>query len=397
MGLPIKKTYNGKEYEIERYQGVHSREYCVYEMKNGIRDGSAELFEDGMVKLHWLMRNGVRDGWYVLYEKGVVVMKGRWVDVCEGEERVIENHRTRSILYIRVNGIIVYKGGYNEEMQRHGLGYEYENGVLKRFGRWEMDELVEEKQFFVNDKEMIEYACECFSDLLSHIPIFIGGYRFDEMSGLMKRNGVGRMLDENTGICKYESEWENGIEIESKRVLLYDGWYSQNAFGESESTRRAVNEIKPIILDSKVLIENPVGDEELLIKPNDFNDSGISELTMSYPIQLKRIVIGDNCFGSIRVFELDELSELDSIVVGKKCFTNAKTDDAVRCSKRIDGVYRLMNCPKLKSIQIRDFSFSDYHSFELNNLPSLQSIDIGYRCFYHVSSFSLAGLIDWLV
>ena len=100
---------------------------------------------------------------------------------------------------------------------------------------------------------------------------------------------------------------------------------------------------------------------------------------------------------SVRVFELDGLSELDSIVVGKKCFTNAKTDDAVRCSKRIDGVYRLMNCPKLKSIQIRDFSFSDYHSFELNNLPSLQSIDIGYRCFYHVSSFSLAGLIDWLV
>ena len=55
MGLPIKKTYNGKEYEIERYQGDHSREYCVYEMKNGIRDGSAELFENGMVKLRWLM------------------------------------------------------------------------------------------------------------------------------------------------------------------------------------------------------------------------------------------------------------------------------------------------------------------------------------------------------
>ena len=43
------------------------------------------------------------------------------------------------------------------------------------------------------------------------------------------------------------------------------------------------------------------------------------------------------------------------------------------------------------------FSFSDYHSFELNNLPSLQSIDISTWCFFNALTFSLTGLIDGMV
>ena len=66
-------------------------------------------------------------------------------------------------------------------------------------------------------------------------------------------------------------------------------------------------------------------------------------------------------------------------------------------SERSDGDYRIVNCPKLKSIQIGYETFEDYHSFELSNLPSLQSIDIGGWCFRWAPSFSLTGLIDGLV
>ena len=104
-----------------------------------------------------------------------------------------------------------------------------------------------------------------------------------------------------------------------------------------------------------------------------------------YMHSLKRIVIGDDCFGKVRVFELDGLSELESVVVGKKSFRFGYDE-------RNDGSYRIVNCPKLKSIQI-DESFCDYHSFELNNLPSLQSIDIGGWCFSYAPSLSLTGLI----
>ena len=105
---------------------------------------------------------------------------------------------------------------------------------------------------------------------------------------------------------------------------------------------------------------------------------------------LKSIVIGRECYGKVRVFELDGLSELESVVIGQRSFRIS--DD-----ERNDGSCRIVNCPKLKSIQIGDYSFSDYHSFELNSFPSLQSIDMGDYCFYWAPSFSLTGLIDGLV
>ena len=120
------------------------------------------------------------------------------------------------------------------------------------------------------------------------------------------------------------------------------------------------------------------------------NGDDITSLNITNNGVIKRIVIGDGCFGKVRVVGLDELSELESVVIGDWSFRIGRYE-------RSDGSYRIVNCPKLKSIQIGDESFRDYNSFELNNLPSLQSIDIGKYCFYYAPSFSLTGLIDGLV
>ena len=117
------------------------------------------------------------------------------------------------------------------------------------------------------------------------------------------------------------------------------------------------------------------------------NGDDITSLNITNNGYLKRIAIGDGCFGKVRVFELDGLSELESVVIGQQSFRFGYDE-------RNDGSYRIMNCPKLKSIQIGDESFRDYNSFELNNLPSLQSIVIGKYCFYYAPSFSLTGLIE---
>ena len=106
--------------------------------------------------------------------------------------------------------------------------------------------------------------------------------------------------------------------------------------------------------------------------------------------ELKRIEIGGGCFGKVRVFELDGLCELESVVIGQDSFR-------ISDKERNDGSYRIVNCPKLKSIQIGYRSFNDYHSFKLNNLPSLQSIDMGQDCFIWTPSFSLTSLNDRLV
>ena len=128
----------------------------------------------------------------------------------------------------------------------------------------------------------------------------------------------------------------------------------------------------------------------MIIQNGLFNRDDITLFTISNNEVLKSIDIGDNCFGKVRVFELDGLDELESVEIGKESF---RIDN----KERNDGSYRIVNCPRIKSIQIGHWSFSDYHSFEVNNLTSLQSIDIGSYCSYYAPSLSLTGLIDGLI
>ena len=128
----------------------------------------------------------------------------------------------------------------------------------------------------------------------------------------------------------------------------------------------------------------------LIISNGLLSGDDITSFNISNNGVLKRIVIGDDCFGKARTFALDGMNMLESIKIGQKSFK-------IDYKERSDGDSRIVNCPKLASIQIGRESFQDYHSFELSNLPSLQSIDIGTECYNHPPLFSLIGLINGLI
>ena len=133
--------------------------------------------------------------------------------------------------------------------------------------------------------------------------------------------------------------------------------------------------------DLSKLIDN----SNAMIIPNGyFNGNDAAIFNISNNGVLKQIEIGNDCFGKVRVFDLDGLSELESVVIGQHSFR-------IGGSEQSDGWYRIVNCPKLASIQIGYESIQDYHSFELRNLPSLQSIVLGDRCFNWLPLFSLTG------
>ena len=111
-------------------------------------------------------------------------------------------------------------------------------------------------------------------------------------------------------------------------------------------------------------------DEKLSLSPNSFN-------------QLKSITIGNYCFKNVREFVLDGLESLESVIIGEKCFRIS--DD-----ERNDGVCQITNCPNLRQLEIGDWSFVDFQSFELSNLNSIQSIKLDWNCFYY-ADFSLKG------
>ncbi|KAK8810352.1 hypothetical protein WA538_002926 [Blastocystis sp. DL] len=137
---------------------------------------------------------------------------------------------------------------------------------------------------------------------------------------------------------------------------------------------------------NKLLQRDPTS----LTVSDGFFNNGVPSVSIANNQELKRIVIGNECFGKVREFELNGLSELESVVIGQHSFR-------ISGYERNDGSYRIVNCPKLKSIQIGQNSFFDYHSFEMNNLPSLQSINMGKDSFFWAPSFSLTGLTNGLI
>ena len=108
---------------------------------------------------------------------------------------------------------------------------------------------------------------------------------------------------------------------------------------------------------------------------------------------VESIEIGNDCFGSVKTFRIDGLNRLKTIKIGNNSFTQKKNDFGNDTSKS----FHILNCESLESIQIGQYSFSDFAGeFELKNLPQLQSIQIGtfgsnsYN--FHDSSFVIRGI-----
>ena len=95
----------------------------------------------------------------------------------------------------------------------------------------------------------------------------------------------------------------------------------------------------------------------------------------------------------MKTFRIDGLNRLKSIKIGNNSFTQTKSYYGNDSSKS----FHILNCESLESIQIGEYSFSDFEGeFELKNLPQLQSIQIGtigrdsYNFF--CSSFVIQGI-----
>ena len=101
----------------------------------------------------------------------------------------------------------------------------------------------------------------------------------------------------------------------------------------------------------------------------DYTTFNFSRFTL-----VESIEIGNDCFESVKTFQIDGLNRLKTIKIGNNSFTQEKNGNGIDKSKS----FHILNCESLESIQIGEYSFSDFGGeFELENLPQLQSIRIG--------------------
>ena len=429
----MRTRIDGVEYEIQTYQGKHSHEYLLSETKDGKVEGRCQLFRHGILSLAWTVKNGKREGEITEYFDGKALYRENWKSIFgeDGNRRMIKNTKEGLIMTIRcptkhgmndeeeidVNDeeesdvkddeknndvtnekendeIVIYQGGYDKEMNRHGHGIEYdiESGKEKLEGYWEKDKLVRIiREFDVESNQMIEYVVNDNLELWNRIPVYVGGYCM--IDGTFVRNGIGYLIDENSGTAIRESEWNNGIE--KIGLDLYEGWYMK---GLQESIRSVLKNRKPeeIKNEASDVIGNTVTikkSEELIIIDKKVSDlvissntcSDIKKLHWNQLNWLRSIVIGDGCFKSVKSFELNGLNRLKSLKIGKNSFSpinydpvNNKFEETV--SKLYDSSksFHILNCESLESIHIGQHSFIDFGGvFELKNLNSLHSLHIG--------------------
>ena len=146
-------------------------------------------------------------------------------------------------------------------------------------------------------------------------------------------------MDRN-GVVVYDGEWLNDAPLE-KRVK---------------------------IRSTTVLLHNCV--EELRVIDGCCNEEGLKELDLSGFVNLRELKVESECFENVEEVRLIGLNELESVEIGMNSFTKKKNDYGSDPNRH----FYLKNCPKLKSLKMGRYSFSDYTVCEIENVDMLEVI-----------------------
>ena len=122
---------------------------------------------------------------------------------------------------------------------------------------------------------------------------------------------------------------------------------------------------------------------EIVVSSNCCNDSSVRVLDLSELKYLRHIKIGNECFEYVNEVKMAGLRELRSVEIGMNSFTQHKNGYGQDPNRH----FYLKDCPKLKSLKMGRYSFSDYTVIEIENVDALEVIEMGEL---NVNSFNFA-------
>ena len=293
------------------------------------------------------------------------------VQVCLGKEMKVDDwislvlSNTECVVLLFDNGIFINEGFVVNDQK-----------VLKVLGNHQFGDISYSEEQSIVVEGIID---------LDHGTRFEGLVLTDKAGIIGIPFGYGEMYDDD-GLLVYKGvmiDWQRfgyGTSYHDNGCIEYEGyWCDDNRFGSGKVYDR----------HSNLVNEMNIGIKHLKLTDNCV----LVDWDVSWLLNLESIEIGYVCFALVKTFEIDGLNGLKTIKIGNNSFTQKKNS----CENNESKSFHILNCESLESIQIGEYSFSDYAGeFELKNLPQLQSIQIGTigsksNNFYY-SSFVIRGI-----
>ena len=103
------------------------------------------------------------------------------------------------------------------------------------------------------------------------------------------------------------------------------------------------------------------------------NDRSFTVLNLARFVDLKVFEVGDYSLYYVNKVKLIGLNQLERVVIGMNSFTKEKGS----YGNDLDRHFYLKNCEKLREVKMGRYSFSDYSVCEIENVPSLEVIEMG--------------------
>ena len=94
-------------------------------------------------------------------------------------------------------------------------------------------------------------------------------------------------------------------------------------------------------------------------------------IDLSKYVNLKNVSIGNDCFLNQDVLNLTGLHSLERVMIGENSFTKENSGNDTNRKLYVK------NCDALKELKIGRYSFSDYSLIEIENVNSLELIEMG--------------------
>ena len=180
----------------------------------------------------------------------------------------------------------------------------------------------------------------------------------------------GRSYYSEVGVIEYEGEicegkrWGRGVQYDRKGNTVFEGeWMNDDNRME-----------KPTVLnDENQLLHNRI--EKLIVSNNRCKGPEWTVLDLSFMPSLQMFEVGDECFVHVEEVKVIGLHQLERVMIGKKCFTTCYYEWPELFMPY--GHFYLKNCERLRELKMGYYSFSLYSVCEMENLPSLEVIEMG--------------------